>query len=244
MEVHAHTHTPRKKWTHYVWEFLMLFLAVTLGFFVENMRHHSIEKKYEKQYMKSLIEDLQSDTIQLNQLKSLFGIIMKNEDSLKMALVQPDALINASKAYRYVGYPLDGAAFHRSERTIQQLKSAGGLRLIHSIDVSNKINEYDETFNKSTEFKDVLIETAFRYMDIFNRTVNANIVGYPYKETGVVADSITYKWITNDRKDLDILLNAIINIQWITRIYVSFLETLYKKAAELIAFLKREYHLK
>ena len=22
MEVHAHAHTPRKKWTHYFWEFL------------------------------------------------------------------------------------------------------------------------------------------------------------------------------------------------------------------------------
>ncbi len=28
MEVHAHTHSPRRKWTHYFWEFLMLFLAV------------------------------------------------------------------------------------------------------------------------------------------------------------------------------------------------------------------------
>ena len=28
MEVPAHTHTARKKWTHYFWEFLMLFLAV------------------------------------------------------------------------------------------------------------------------------------------------------------------------------------------------------------------------
>ena len=28
MEVHAHTHTERKQWTHYLWEFLMLFLAV------------------------------------------------------------------------------------------------------------------------------------------------------------------------------------------------------------------------
>ena len=28
MEIHAHTHTPRKKWTHYFWEFFMLFLAV------------------------------------------------------------------------------------------------------------------------------------------------------------------------------------------------------------------------
>ena len=32
MEVHAHAHTARKKWTHYLWEFLMLFLAVFCGF--------------------------------------------------------------------------------------------------------------------------------------------------------------------------------------------------------------------
>ena len=58
MEVHAHTHTPRKKWTHYFWEFLMLFLAVTLGFFVENQREHYIENKRERQYMHSFYEDL------------------------------------------------------------------------------------------------------------------------------------------------------------------------------------------
>jgi hypothetical protein len=50
MEVHAHTHSAptsggaaRKKWTHYFWKFLMLFPAVTLGFFVENQREHYIE---------------------------------------------------------------------------------------------------------------------------------------------------------------------------------------------------------
>jgi len=38
MEVHAHTHIPtsrEKKWTHYFWEFLMLFLAVFCGFLAE-----------------------------------------------------------------------------------------------------------------------------------------------------------------------------------------------------------------
>jgi hypothetical protein len=38
MEVHAHSHTARKKWTHYFWEFLMLFLAVFCGFMAENIR--------------------------------------------------------------------------------------------------------------------------------------------------------------------------------------------------------------
>ncbi len=46
MEVHRHNHRPVTKWTHYLWEFLMLFLAVFCGFMAENLREHSIEKKY------------------------------------------------------------------------------------------------------------------------------------------------------------------------------------------------------
>ena len=44
METHHHTHTPRKKWTHYLWEFLMLFLAVFCGFLAEYQLEHKIEK--------------------------------------------------------------------------------------------------------------------------------------------------------------------------------------------------------
>ena len=51
MEVHAHTHTARKKWTHYFWEFLMLFLAVFCGFLAEYQLEHKIEKDREKEYM-------------------------------------------------------------------------------------------------------------------------------------------------------------------------------------------------
>ena len=68
MEVHAHTHTARKKWTHYLWEFLMLFLAVFCGFLAENFREHQIEKDRGKQYIISLYEDLKNDTARLNQL--------------------------------------------------------------------------------------------------------------------------------------------------------------------------------
>ena len=62
MEVHAHTHTPpasggtgRKKWTHYLWEFLMLFLAVFAGFLAENQREHFVEHQREKQFVRALM---------------------------------------------------------------------------------------------------------------------------------------------------------------------------------------------
>jgi hypothetical protein len=61
MEIHAHTHTERKKWTHYLWEFLMLFLAVFCGFLAENQREHMVEHQREKEFIKSLIVDIQND---------------------------------------------------------------------------------------------------------------------------------------------------------------------------------------
>jgi hypothetical protein len=46
MEVHHSSHVQHsKKWKDYLYEFLMLFLAVTAGFFVENQREHFIENK-------------------------------------------------------------------------------------------------------------------------------------------------------------------------------------------------------
>ena len=45
MEVHHPHHlTHKKNWKEYITEFLMLFFAVTLGFFAENYREHQIEK--------------------------------------------------------------------------------------------------------------------------------------------------------------------------------------------------------
>jgi hypothetical protein len=69
MEVHKHTHVPtsrEKKWTHYFWEFLMLFLAVFCGFLAENQREHYVEAQRAKEYAKSLLNDLRNDTAELH----------------------------------------------------------------------------------------------------------------------------------------------------------------------------------
>jgi hypothetical protein len=47
MEVHHHPHVQlEKKWKNYLFEFLMLFLAVSAGFFVENLRENAAAKKW------------------------------------------------------------------------------------------------------------------------------------------------------------------------------------------------------
>ena len=66
MEVHHHSHTERKKWSHYFWEFLMLFLAVFCGFLAEYQLEHMIERDREEQLIRSLVNDIKADTAALN----------------------------------------------------------------------------------------------------------------------------------------------------------------------------------
>ena len=73
MEVHAHTHTARKKWTHYLWEFLMLFLAVFCGFLAEYKLEHTIEHQREKEYAKALYDELYADSIVFSNKIKAYG---------------------------------------------------------------------------------------------------------------------------------------------------------------------------
>src|SRR5204862_7253863 len=68
MEVHHHSHSSGKKWSHYFWEFFMLFLAVSAGFLVENQREHYVEHQRAKRYAANLYDELKKDTTQLNEL--------------------------------------------------------------------------------------------------------------------------------------------------------------------------------
>ena len=63
MEVHHHPdlHHKKKNFKEYFLEFIMIFLAVTLGFFAESLREHIVDKAREGQYIKSFYTDLQSD---------------------------------------------------------------------------------------------------------------------------------------------------------------------------------------
>ena len=62
MEVHHHPHVEKKNFKEYFLEFLMIFLAVTMGFFAEQIREHFVDNAKVKQYMKEIVENLKYDT--------------------------------------------------------------------------------------------------------------------------------------------------------------------------------------
>ena len=90
MEVHHHSHQGKKKWTEYLWEFLMLFLAVFCGFLAENLREHKVEREREKQYMESLLIDLKKDTALLSSRIQFRNERVMNFDTLLYWLKNKD----------------------------------------------------------------------------------------------------------------------------------------------------------
>jgi hypothetical protein len=146
METHHHPdikHKPRK-WKEYFLEFLMIFLAVTMGFIAENIREHFADKEKEKQCIETIITGIASDTMQLNNViasnkLSLFYlnkfIKLKGSDLSEKVPKREfyDDIANGS--YNDVYFRSNDAAF-------QQLQTSGTLRLINKQAILDSIFEY------------------------------------------------------------------------------------------------------
>src|SRR5665213_3226455 len=63
MEVHHHPQLEHKPepWKEYLLEGLMIFLAVTMGFFAENLREKITDNQKIHEYARSMARDLESD---------------------------------------------------------------------------------------------------------------------------------------------------------------------------------------
>jgi hypothetical protein len=183
MEVHHHSHTSRKKWTHYFWEFLMLFLAVFCGFFAEYQLEHKIEKDRELQFMHTMAEDLKSDTAQLNSLITRRKKRIKELDTL-FNLIENDAYLSMGrKIYELYELPhWDILRFFPSDRTMQQLKNGGNLRLIRKKNISNSLIGYDVWIRNRKEYESLQAELANQFNTILEKLIDPSIVNKATEE--------------------------------------------------------------
>ncbi|AYD47548.1 MAG TPA: hypothetical protein VFQ86_07050 [Arachidicoccus soli] len=146
MEVHHHPdlHHQPKKWKEYFLEFLMIFLAVTMGFFAEQIRESFVEHNHEKVYIQSFYEDLSQDQKNLPALSDWIQMDINVSDSLKLLLKNVTLKTKANDIYvdfRFLIRQL-GIKNFVNQRTIFQLRNTGEWRLIRNKQVNDSILEY------------------------------------------------------------------------------------------------------
>ena len=247
MEIHQHTHTPRKKWTHYFWEFFMLFLAVTLGFFVENQREHFIEHKRERQYIQSFYEDLTADEYDLQNNIQYLRAQVQVADSLRILLKNATTTQPANHIYMYLREITrsSSALLYPNDRTIVQLRNAGGMRLIKNKAVSDSMVGYYRTI----EIIQFLSENALtnknslreKYMPLLNADDFSKIVD---STSRILNPSEILHLRKVDPDLINICLIEVDRIKSISGTLAIRMRRLQERAARIKEFIKNEYHLK
>ena len=133
----------------------MLFLAVTLGFFVENKREHFIEHKRAVEYALSMLNDLKGDTTELRMLGERYSFGAACLDTFINIVAKNDLhKVPGGKLY---WYGLWGGFMHpfiTNDATFQQMKSSGSLRYITNKDLVDKISLYDWQVRKINSYLD------------------------------------------------------------------------------------------
>ena len=243
METHVHHlhEAPGKKWTHYLFEFFMLFLAVFCGFLAENQREHMIEHQRERQYTKQLLADLRKDsaffkrrvtivdsTFEKSWIKELFAQQQHPADS--------EIIGGFLKEFWSFDVSLTNSTFI-------QMKTSGALRYIRSSQLTSELQKY----------YDVLLERVIVQSDVARNFFNDYMLPWYVRhikaqDLDALGDTILKSNTTiidrTEKTDQEVL-----NITDAYRVFIlSVHEKMYRPAAlqadSLITMIKKEYDLK
>jgi hypothetical protein len=248
MEVHHHPdlHHKPKKWKEYFLEFLMIFLAVTMGFIAENIREHFVLKKHEKEYMISLVRDLNNDIAGLTRSEARVTNYVQSADSI-FSLFKNADYRNTSSSIYYFGREVALRNLWRSnDGTIQQLNYSGGLRLIENKSVIDSIQDYIDKLKVLSQYLSLEDAQLSEYRNSMSKVFSGFVLNDMLDmQTGTVATHLNYNpelhsTEKNDINDLAVQI-AIVKANRVNQLII--MKTLKTEAGLIINLINKEYSL-
>ena len=230
----------------YAVEFVLLFSAVTLGFFAENYREGLVERKTEKMYLQSLIKDLGQDTLKIDYSIRSKEIKDQYFDTLYTILYQTPRPWPTRKLYYISRYLLIREPFYGTMGTIHQLENAGGFKLIQDENLVDKINAYSAAKEKLNQIQLVRDQNTLPFKEAIGNVFFG-------KELAFLFDPIKFKgrpysmgepnWdppLKGTEEDLDLFFYWASNEIFMERNSKQLLHNLRTSAKELIHELEKE----
>lgn len=250
MEVHHHSHKP-KNWREYIQEFLMLFFAVFLGFMSEYYLEYRAERHKEHDYIQSMAFDLRSDSaemsLRIQAMESLKSMGKKLEKLLYQTNLSDDDIDSIYLISTKITATLIAPNF--SSGTIDQLKNAGGYRLIKNQEIVRKISDYDRWKNTINIQENVILQHYINAHKMQNGVLHMTTIEIPEKinqiilnkdELNRIAKLTGSKFLNYDKKAFHEYANYI----WVLKGYVSYFEIMIKmqqqNAKELLQLIEKE----
>jgi hypothetical protein len=245
MEVHYHPkHQDKpKKVKEYLSEFLIIFFAVTCGFFAESLREYLLDKHKENEYMQSITNDLKADTLSLHNISILNENQAKGLDSLMHVIENMSDTGNNDLFYYYdLKYTFNYNGFTPARGTINQLKNTGEFRLIKIKEVSRSISEYDNALDAVGTQLNLLTEQITKVRDQQKEIIDL-LALKKQNQTYIITSANKYPpLLKTDKLTLHAFYFDIAMLKGIVSSYSNKLMTLKKKSISLLNLIEEEYN--
>ncbi len=245
METHAQElhKAPGYGLKHYLFEFLMLFLAVFCGFLAENYRENKVEHQRAQELVASLLEDLQHDTAQLNMLIKYREIKRLNLDSLNILLQSPLETIERNSFYGNLLQTTQIYTFNQASGTISQLKNAGYLRYFSDDKLIRMISDYeyqtqDFKLTESTELE----WTSHKLIDFWATNLDNSSLTEMFIENKHLEGTGISFYKPDGMRNLNAILNEIRFFNNAMQYDAYPIQK--KEAGKLMDYLHQQFHLK
>ena len=143
MEVHHHPHVEKKNFKEYFLEFLMIFLAVTMGFFAETIREGISEDSKAKELGESLYKEVYADSISM-QNKLSMRLQKEEQMGYFREYILDSNLVDLSEkfypSFAWTGVLTTSIIFEPNDGELSQLRNSGALRFFKSPHLQNCIS--------------------------------------------------------------------------------------------------------
>lgn len=171
---HSNLHPKSKKWKTYFLEFLMIFLAVTMGFIAENIREYFSERKIAHQNL----EAYRSDLLQHQELYT------ENIDVLNRGIPLYDSIVSIlysqnenTELVTLSRLMLEGQKnmiIEINTPTYDQLINSGSMRFIENIDIKVGIVNYKNQIDHLSNYNNRIITTINNQMGEFGKIIDVH----------------------------------------------------------------------
>ena len=157
MEVHHHPHVEKKGFKEYFLEFLMIFLAVTMGFVAENVREHFSEKKIAHQHLEDYRNDLLQNQKEFEHDSSRFESLLPVYDSIVSVFYTKNENKELTVLSRLLLAGQLNVVVTINTPTYDQLISSGSMRFIENKQLKDSISNYRTLSNDLVDYNDRII---------------------------------------------------------------------------------------
>jgi hypothetical protein len=250
MEVHHHPNMEKKNFKEYFLEFLMIFLAVTMGFFAENIREYMSDREKEHGNISGLVRNLAMDSVMIASALHDYQAGEMEIDSFMDLIKTGKYKENLEQFYRLAYQTRGSRIFEYSNATFQQMESSGGLQLIRNEEIRNDLVNYNNTVNTDVRTLETrLLETEKDQAALQNNLLDDRM--YPPVDSIIYHHGLKTNFFrpvnhntifSNDQQaQLLKLYNLLFERNVIIIYYKIELEKLKDKNMQLLASIKKQY---